>query len=508
MEGTMILPFIHFLNEDEQLLIEGFGGRRIINGPGTIFSPPFTRTTKMNAILLNSTQYAKIKDNLTGEIKVIKGPTLYFRESHEELIKIFNALTLTYSDYVKVVNNEDGTIRIEKGEQTLFLEPHESILEKLKAITLKNNEYVKIIDNESGKIRVESGECKIFLKATESVLHGPDTGVNIDEHQAVLVRDTNTGNIELVQKKQVFFPSATQEIVEIRPKILLADHETVVVMDPDGLYQYYSGKDKKRSFFIEPYSRLVEFTWSAGLHKNKRDLKITHIDTRPKFMWYEFAARTSDNVELLLNVTFFWQIEDVKEMVMKTDDAPGDICAHARSRILQKISKINFEKFLADFNNIVHSAVLEEKDDFYKTRGCRIHSVEVRSLDCKDEAIQHILEEIIKETTNRLNRIQKQKTTNEVQLQELKGKLETEKNKSELLKIQEKNKLLEAQTAGKAESNKVNAFLDDLKDLTFEQKMQIFSSLKSNENIKSLSSGSAHLFLTPEDVNLRIQTKE
>lgn len=504
----MILPFIHFLNEDEQLLIEGLGGTKIINGPGTFFSPPFTQTTKMKAILLNSTQYAKIKNNLTGEINIIKGPTLYFRESHEDLINKFNALTLTYSDYVKIVNNENGSIRIEKGEQTLFLEPHESILEKLKAITLKNNEFVKIINNESGKIRVESGENKIFLGATEKILQGPEAGINIDEHQAVLVRETNSGKISLIQDKQVFFPSPFQEIIEIRKKILLADHETVVIMDPDGLFQYHSGQDKKRSFFIEPYSTLVEFTWSAGIHKDKRDLKISHIDTRPKFMWYEFAARTSDNVEIHLNITFFWQIQNVKEMVMKTDDAPGDICAHARSMILQKISKINFEKFLSDFNNIVHSAVLLIKDDFYKSRGCEILSVEVRSLDCKDEAIQHILEEIIKETTNRLNQIQKQKTSNEVQLQELKGKLETEKNKSELLKIQEKNKLLEAQTAGKAESNKVNAFLSELKNLSFEQKMQIFTALKSSDNIKNLSTGNAHLFLTHEDVDLKIQTSE
>jgi regulator of protease activity HflC (stomatin/prohibitin superfamily) len=502
----MFLPVIHFLNEDEQLLIEGLGGRRMVNGPGTIVSPPFTKTTRMNAILLNSTQYARIKDNLSGDIKTIKGPTLYFREAQEVLLKIYQAITLTYLDYVKIVNNEDGSVRTEKGEQILFLDSHESILEKLTAITLKHNEYIKIINNETGKIRVETGEKNIFLGPRESIFEGPAKGINIDEHQAVLIRDTATGELELIKDQKVFFPSETQEVVEIRNKILLADHETAVIVNRDGKYEFYSGNDKKRSFFIEPYCELAHFVWSAGLHKTSRNLNITHIDTRPKFMWYEFAARTKDNVELILNVTLFWQIHDVKQMVLQTDDAPGDICAHARSMILQKISKINFENFLSDFNNIVHTAVLDNKDIFYQNRGCTIHSVEVRSIDCKDEAIQHILEEIIKETTNRLNRLQKQKTSNEVELQELKGKLETEKHRSELLKIQEKNLIQESQTFGKADSQKVKTFFDELGSFDFEQKMKIFLALKSNENIDNLSKGNAQLFITPEDINLRIQT--
>ena len=37
----MIIPWTHFVQEDEQLLIEGFTSRKVINGPGRYVSRPF-----------------------------------------------------------------------------------------------------------------------------------------------------------------------------------------------------------------------------------------------------------------------------------------------------------------------------------------------------------------------------------------------------------------------------------------------------------------------------------
>jgi hypothetical protein len=40
------------------------------------------------------------------------------------------------------------------------------------------------------------------------------------------------------------------------------------------------------------------------------------------FMSFEFNCRTSDNVELILEGTFFWEINDVQAMFKST----GDVC--------------------------------------------------------------------------------------------------------------------------------------------------------------------------------------
>lgn len=82
-------------------------------------------------------------------------------------------------------------------------------------------------------------------------------------------------------------------------------------------------------------------------------------------------------------VTFFWcgflissrkshlcrQVLDVKAMIKKTDDAPGDLCAHARSVVIQEVSQITMEVFMKDFNRILSEAILSDDDDFYEERG-------------------------------------------------------------------------------------------------------------------------------------------
>jgi regulator of protease activity HflC (stomatin/prohibitin superfamily) len=139
---------------------------------------------------------------------------------------------------------------------------------------------------------------------------------------------------------------------------------------------------------------------------------------------------TKDNVELILGVTFFWQILDIDKMIRTTDDAPGDICSHARSMIIQAVSKATLETFLDSFNDIVKESINDTADCFYSQRGARIHSIEVRSVTCKEERTQGILQEIIQETTNRLNRLQKQQSENEVRLNEVRGNFDIERRRA------------------------------------------------------------------------------
>lgn len=43
-------------------------------------------------------------------------------------------------------------------------------------------------------------------------------------------------------------------------------------------------------------------------------------------MDYEFLVRTADNVEIILDVSIFWQITDLYKLVLVTEDPPQDIC--------------------------------------------------------------------------------------------------------------------------------------------------------------------------------------
>jgi regulator of protease activity HflC (stomatin/prohibitin superfamily) len=463
----MIIPWIYFLKEHEQLLVEGFTRRWTVDGPKAVWVHPWQRANRRKGITLGPTEYLRVRDILSGEIRNEIGPQLYFSKADEEI-----------------------------GKQ-------------LPAIPLKDNQYVRLMDNRTGVIRVERGEASVYPEPTEKILDGGvQDGINIDEHTAVLVRDTGSGQLALVTEPQVFIPLPNQEIVEVRERIRLEDHETVVIKDKHGRYAFRRGGEEERAFFLDPYAEMVAFRWSTGIHKDERALRVTRIDSRPKFMWYEFEARTQDNVELVLGITFFWRIVGVEAMVSVTDDTPGDICSHARSAIIQSVSQVTLEQFLAAFNGVVHAAVIEADDPFYAERGVVLHAVEVRSIECKDAETQSILQEIIRETTDRINRLQKQESENEVKLRQLQGEIEAEEMKGQLLEIRRENVQAAARMEGEAEAVRVQAFFDGLgSGLSPADKVALFNTLRKQEAIEALSTGTAQLYFTPADVDLSIETK-
>ena len=114
-------------------------------------------------------------------------------------------------------------------------------------------------------------------------------------------------------------------------------------------------------------------------------------------------------------------------MMRFTNDTTGDVCNHARSRFIELVSKVNLQEFMDQFNVIAKRVHVEDKSDFYTKRGVKIHSLEVTGYHCAASSTALILEQIIQETTNRINKLQQQESENEVQLQQIKGDIEEEK---------------------------------------------------------------------------------
>lgn len=463
----MIIPHVMCLKNNEQVLLRGLTQQRVVNGPAMVLVPPWLSGVRRYGVTLSSTECCRIKDMISGRIRTCRGPDLVFMNADEELMD------------------------------------HDNV------IVLKHYEYAKVINRSSGVIDVRSGPCEIVLEGDESLLGEINKGINIDDETAVMVRNTSDGSIVLRDDPGVFIPSEVEDVEEIVHKIRLEPHESVIVKRKDGSLSVVQGEHEGIAFFLKPYEQLLEMCWSTGLQKESRSLRLTHLDRRPKFMWYEFEVRTKDNVELHLGITFFWQIVDVLKMVTYTDDAPGDICSHARSMIIQSISQSSFESFLENFNGIIKHSILEVDDGFYTDRGVDIHSVEVRSISCKDESTQHILQEIIQETTNRINRLQKQDSENEIELNKVKGQIETEQRRSDYLSIRSHNQEQEARVAGSCEAIKVKTFLDGLGlDVKTNEKINLFSMLRKKEYIDQLSRGDAKLIFTPKDIDLSIEAKE
>merc|ERR1712151_673769 len=196
----------------------------------------------------------------------------------------------------------------------------------------------------------------------------------------------------------------------------------MIIKDAEGSFRYFyggagkaaAGGEERRSFFLPPYAEIVKLCWSRGRRREKRDLYINRFDCRSQYMSFEFNSRTKDNVELILEGTFFWEVVDLPLMVKTTGDTSGDICAHARSQFIKHVARVTLKEFMDDLAAIALK-VYQEDLEFYASRGVKVHSLEVTRYQCADESTSEVLQQIIQETTNRMNRLS-QESQNEVKI--------------------------------------------------------------------------------------------
>merc|ERR1719450_1855049 len=102
-------------------------------------------------------------------------------------------------------------------------------------------------------------------------------------------------------------------------------------------------------------------------------------------------------------------------------------------------------------------SVHEDDPEFYTKRGGKVHSLEVTRYQCADRSTSQILEQIIQETTNRMNRLSQQESENEVKMFKMQGQIEQERLNGELLAIQHQHSQAEAKVLGAAEADRVAA---------------------------------------------------
>lgn len=525
---TLIFTYssIKFISIDEQLIIDELTTQSVISGPKAVIINPFTtkKAEVKKSLSLGPNEYCIIKNILSGDKNTEVGPKLVRLKAYDKILKDSlgnqkrDTLSLKANEYIRFIDNKTGKVRVIRGEQGCVVpNPNEVYLDvggKKQALDLKVYEYIKILNKKTGELRTERGEKLVFLGPFEEYVGATkQTAVEVDEETAVLVRNKRTGQQYLVTEKMLFVPSEDEEVAEVRKLIKLADYEACIVRDKSGKDKIYFGSnEEERCFFLPPYSELVELLWSRGRRRQRRDLRIKKLDLRPMFMSFEFNCRTKDNVELVLEGSFFWEVIDLGAMVRFTNDTTGDVCNHARSRFIELVSKVTLQEFMDKFNVIAKQVHEADSGDFYDKRGVKIHSLEVTGYHCAEASTAQILEQIIQETTNRMNKLQQQESENEVQLQEIKGDIDEETARSELIAIQTKNSNAKSKMEGLAEAEKVTSFLTQLRkefpDMDTKTQIMLWNTLRKEDALKTVSNGNATMYFTPKDVNLSIENHD
>lgn len=499
---------IRLSNDDFIIVKDVNGNMKTVEGP-ILFTPkPYDQCTDiLQKLKLTATDYCVITSEIDGSRKVLTGPLLYALQPLEKSFGVKSKIVLNKVEYIYVTHTDTGGIDIVEGPSTFVPGAFDQVSQKHNKIILKNNEYTKIVDNNTGVIRVVTGPATIVLKQFESTINGVERAFEVNDLNAVYIFDNSTGNYELVTKPGMFVPSPVQNIIEVRQKIRLELNEAMVIVDKNGKYIIMKGNDQNSAFFLPPYCSILKLEWTNSPEKYKKDElpKIERFDTRPQYMDFEFLIRTKDNVEIFLKLNFYWQIIDINKMITSTHNCPYDICIHAQSEILSTISRVDMDKFMETFNEVVHAAIKED-DDFYDIRGVKLIRVEITGRRCKDAETEKNFQEIIKKKTDRIKNLEQQHGENDVKIAEIKGNIEQEKLTGDLVSVKNSYINRENSQAGAAEGMKVAEFFKSLpNDLTNEQKMQIYLDKQNTERVNNISHiPGLKLYLTPKDMDFKM----
>jgi hypothetical protein len=215
-----------------------------------------------------------------------------------------------------------------------------------------------------------------------------------------------------------------------------------------------------------------------------------------------------DNVELVLEGCFFWEVVSLPDMITTTADPSGDICAYARSQFIARVSRVSLKEFMNGLHELAQK-VFTSDHYFYTVRGIKVHSLEVTAFKCKEHSVAGVLEEIIQETTNRMNRLSQAESENEVRMFRMQGEIEQEKLNTSLLEIQNMHEKTASEVDGAAEADRAASFLEGLgKEVKqLEEKVEMWKTLRKQQALEAISEGDAKFYYTPGDASIHIETR-
>eukprot|EP00747_Dinoflagellata_sp_TGD_P181579 gnl/TRDRNA2_/TRDRNA2_35459_c0_seq1.p1 gnl/TRDRNA2_/TRDRNA2_35459_c0~~gnl/TRDRNA2_/TRDRNA2_35459_c0_seq1.p1 ORF type:complete len:653 (+),score=140.67 gnl/TRDRNA2_/TRDRNA2_35459_c0_seq1:110-2068(+) len=542
-------------------------GERVLLGPGKFFLGAWEElVAKKNNIVLKRQEYIRLEDKYTGEARVVEGPRSLAPNASEVTGQITKAQVIAQNEgvlvedmlsgrkeliikrgvfipgpYMKIIQKkvrmtnlsprqyaeiEDGLtgmIRYEEGPQMFWITAYERLKGIYNKPRLLKGEYIVLINQAKGTERVLTGPVTYMTLPEEEPLgNGTQKAIYVDADTAVLVKSKLTGIKRLITKFGPFFPEPYDRVVELVKLTRVLPHEGIVIRDVNGDTEVKLGSMGASgtggavgyAFFQEPYTELVTQEWSEysmpGPDKKQTisQVRFQRVDLRSRKLYFTYVSRSSDSVKLRLSGTIFWKVNNLKSLVENTADPVSDVWSRSRSSLVSAVARKTLSAFMAGANKIAADTFANQKNDtFYIDRGIVLQSMELTGFDILDEKTADILQQIIQETTNRVNKLAKVESENQVNAAILAADITKEESRTELIKTKAANDKLLAQTEGEAEGTKLvsaaNTFIGGLQSSVPDVNSRI-SMYRDHNELKSrmrdadtFVNGNAELFLTP-----------
>jgi len=507
-------------NEYIRLQDKFTGFERVMAGPRTLVPSPLEEFPSgiERCQVVGRTNAILVENKTSGMLRLIKDQGQFVPAAYEHIVRMKEATLVEVHQYAVVKDELTGSLRNEEGPMLLQVGAYDSVLRVKSKIVLEKDEYIRLVSRLNGAERIVVGP-RTIIPAPQEETEGKKKAAFLTSQTAVIVLNRDDGQQRLETTPGVFIPRQYEQVLEMPSKIRVLAHQIAVTRDAYGAMTIHSDPSGSVSFFLQPYSSLVEMEWSKydvpGAQEPVPTEKVSLIDTRVRKMFLQAEVRTNDNVKLRLEGTIFWRVVDVSKLLSMTSDPPSDVAQRARSTLIQAVSRNDLSGFMENFNNVTAQASQRAAlEDFYTERGVQLESLEVTNFEPIENETGKVLQSIIAETTKRINELEKAKSQNEIAETKLKAEVEYETRRAEFIQTKSSNLKLEAMTEGTATGSKVlqkaNVYIAGLEaavpNVTERVNLyKLHEQMRSrNLDTKSLAEGKAQLFITPDDLNLKL----
>lgn len=269
--GLIILfASIKSLGPEEQLVIttDGGVGKEVVNGPGTKLISPFTEKKERSAVRLSPKEYAVVSNTRDGQIRHEAGPMLLWLGAWDELKETRQKIVLQGNEYIRLLDSYTGLYRLEVGPQRVVPGVFEAASRGIQEKTLlQANEFLRLLDTQTGSFRIEVGPQRVVPGLFEKIDEGVEKALLVTSMQSVIVRNKTSGRMRSISKEGFFIPEPLDDVVEVRNATELKQRDYAIVRNT--LTSVYRHEEGPKRLFVDAYDEVVKVRPKIVLQKHE-----------------------------------------------------------------------------------------------------------------------------------------------------------------------------------------------------------------------------------------------
>lgn len=276
-----------------------------------------------------------------------------------------------------------------------------------------------------------------------------------------------------------------------------------------------------------------------GKDDHGADIAYDRFSTLPTYIPNNFLIRTSDNVQVRVDLRISFSIFQPELYVVKPIDFYNQIRYWIQNEMLDSYAKVSFRDFLKTYAD-TSIAATERSHSFFNEFGIQIIDVQVINFVCENSKTQDLLEQDIVTNVMKQNELRAKETDVEIMKKEKLVKIEQkdieyqfalkenemalkkkeldiqlrtkevelqvaeEKRRTELMEVKRQNAVKEGAYEGQAQGESVKAFFDALpNNLNAEGKMSVWLTLRDMDRSAMLYSKVKEISILPPGADMK-----